>query len=30
MWERRGIFWCENLVEKDHLEVPGVDGRIVF
>jgi len=22
-------FWCGNLREKDHLEDPGVDGRII-
>jgi len=22
--------WCENLRERDHLEEPDVDGRIIF
>jgi len=26
---RRGVWWG-NLWETDHLEVPGVDGRIIF
>ena len=29
MGERRG-FWWRNLRERDHLEDPGVDGRIIF
>jgi hypothetical protein len=28
-WERRG-FWLVNLREGDHLEDPGVDGRIIL
>jgi hypothetical protein len=23
-------FWCGNLSEKDHLEDPGLDGRIIL
>ena len=23
-------FWCGNLRERDHLEDPGVDGRIII
>jgi hypothetical protein len=23
-------FWCGNLEERDHLENPGVDGRIIL
>ena len=23
-------FWCENLRKMDHLEIPGVDGRIIL
>jgi hypothetical protein len=23
-------FWCGNLREADHLEDPGIDGRIIF
>jgi hypothetical protein len=23
-------FWCENLMERDHLVDPGVDGRIIL
>ena len=23
-------FWCGNLRERDHLEDPGVDGRIIL
>jgi len=32
MEEKRGYtgFWWGNLRERDHLEVPGVDGRIIF
>jgi hypothetical protein len=31
MGERRGYtgFWWGNLRERDHLEDPGVDGRII-
>jgi len=28
-WERRGC-WLGNLREGDHLEDPGVDGRIIL
>jgi hypothetical protein len=30
--ERTGVtgFWWENLMERDRLEDPGVDGRIIF
>jgi hypothetical protein len=24
------VFWCGNLKEKDHLEDPGFDGRIIL
>jgi hypothetical protein len=24
------IFWCGNLRERDHLEDPGLDGRIIL
>jgi len=24
------VFWCGKLKEKDHLEDPGVDGRIIL
>ena len=24
------VFWCGNLRERDHLEDPGIDGRIIF
>jgi hypothetical protein len=24
------VFWWENLTEADHLEDPGVDGRIIL
>jgi len=29
---RRGIyrFWWGNLMERDHLEEPGIDGRIII
>jgi hypothetical protein len=32
MGERRYCtgFWCGNLRERDHLEDPGVDGRIIL
>jgi hypothetical protein len=32
MGERRGVyrFWWGNLKERDHLEDPGVDGRIIL
>jgi hypothetical protein len=32
MWERRGHkgFWWGNLRERDHLEDPGVYGRIII
>ena len=23
-------FWCRNLRERDHLENPGIDGRIIL
>jgi hypothetical protein len=30
MGERRGVFWWRNLRERDHLEDPGVDGRVIL
>jgi hypothetical protein len=32
MWERRGVYriWWGNLREGDHLEDPGIDGRIIL
>jgi hypothetical protein len=32
MGERRGVnrVWVGNLRDRDHLEDPGVDGRIIF
>jgi hypothetical protein len=32
MWDRRGVyrFWWGNLRERDHLEDPDVDGRIIL
>ena len=31
MGESSGVgFWCGNLRERDHLEHPGVDGRIIL
>jgi hypothetical protein len=32
MWVRRGAyrFWWGNLRERDHLEDPGVDGRVIL
>ena len=32
MGERRGAYrvWVGNLAERDHLEDPGVDGRIII
>jgi hypothetical protein len=29
MGESRGVFWWGNLKENDHLENPGVEGRIL-
>jgi len=32
MGERRSVYrvWWENLRERDHLEDPGVDGRVIL
>jgi hypothetical protein len=32
MGERRGVYrnWCGNPRERDHLEDPGIDGRIIL
>ena len=33
VWGRKEVytgFWCGNLRESDHLEYPGVDGRIML
>jgi hypothetical protein len=29
-WGRREVFWWRNLRERDHLEDPGVDMRIIL
>jgi len=29
-WEVYAGVWCGNLREKDHLEDPGIDGRIIL
>jgi hypothetical protein len=28
--ERCTGIWCENLKERDHMEIPAVDGRIIL
>jgi len=30
MGESKGVFWWGNLKKREHLENPGVDGRIIL